>query len=279
MTAPVLLDEAAWQLPPRALPGARAPVLSVEGFEGPLDWLLGMVQAHRIDLARLSILALIEAFCAAMAAGLADAAGGSASLARWHDWLVMAATLTQLRARLLLPAPQPEARAARSVAEALRRQLIERARMRAAADWLERRPQLGQQVFTRGMPDSGSAAAGTIGGDITDLLRACLLALRVPEQQAAYQLPPPTPWPVADAIARMRRRLASLPKGEPLQLFLPEIEHVKAANPTHRRAAVASTLVASLELARDGELILQQEDPWLPIQVGQPGDCAAAGAA
>ena len=277
---PDLLDEAAWQQPPRALPGAGAPVLSVDGFEGPLDWLLEMVQARRIDLARLSILALIETFCAAMAAGLADAAGGRGSLARWHDWLVMAATLTQLRARLLLPAAQPEARAARSEAEALRRQLIERARMRAAADWLERRPQLGQQVFARGMPDGGSTATGTTGGDITDLLRACLLALRVPEQQeAAYRLPPPTPWPVADALVRMRRRLASLPEGGPLQLFLPEIEHDAAADLTHRRAAVASTLVASLELARHGELTLQQEDTWLPIQVRQPGGQAAAGAA
>ena len=280
MTAPVLLDEAAWQQPPRALSEAGAPVLSVAGFEGPLDWLLDMVQARRIDLARLSILALIEAFCAAMAAGLADPAGGSGSLARWHDWLVMAATLTQLRARLLLPAQQPEARMARNEAEALRSKLIERVRMRAAADWLERRPQLGQQVFARGMPDSGTSAASTIGGDITDLLRACLLVLRVPEQQeAAYRLPPPTPWPVAEAIARLRRRLAALPEGGPLQLFLPEIEHDRAADPTHCRAAVASTLVAGLELARDGALTLRQEHSWLPIQVGQPNDRAAAGAA
>ena len=102
---------------------------------------------------------------------------------------------------------------------------------------LERRPQLGQQVFARGLPDSGSTAAGTIGGDITALLRACLLALRVPEQQEA------------------------------------------AADLTHRRAAVASTLVAGLELARDGEITLQQEHPWLPIRVEQPSDQAAAGAA
>ena len=49
---------------------------------------------RRIDLVWRSILALIEAFCTAMAAGLADPAG-SATLARCHDWLVRA-TLTQL---------------------------------------------------------------------------------------------------------------------------------------------------------------------------------------
>ena len=214
-----------------------------------------------------------------MTTGLVNPAG-AASLVRWHDWLVMAATLTRLRARLLLPAGQPEARVARSAAEALRGRLIEHARIRAAADWLERRPQLGLEVFARGTPNSGTTNTGMMGGDIIDLLRACLLALRVPEQQeAAYRLPPPTPWPVAEAIARLRRQLAALPEGGPLQLFLPEIGNENATDQTHRRAAVASTLVASLELARHGEITLQQEHPWLPIRVRQPSDRAAAGAA
>ena len=114
--------------------------------------------------------------------------------------------------------------------------------------------------------------------EITNRVRACLLALRVPEQQeAAYRLP--TPWPIADAIARIRRRLAALPEGGPLQLFLPETEDAESADQMHRRPAVASTLVAGLELARDGELTLQQEGLWLPIRVGQPDDRAAAGTA
>ena len=117
-------------------------------------------------------------------------------------------------------------------------------------------------MLARRTPDL-STAAGPIGGDITDLLRACLRALRAPEQ-AVCRLPPPTPWPVADAIAGIRRRLASLPEGGPLQLFLPAIKHDEDADLTHRRAAVASTLVAGLEFARDGELTLQQEDLWLP---------------
>ena len=192
----------------------------------------------------------------------------------------MAATLTQLRARLLLSAQQHEARAARSGAKTLRLELIERVRMPTATDWLERRPLLGQQVFERGLPDSGSTAAGAMGGDITDLLRICLLVLRLPyQQEAAYRLPPPTPWPVADAMARMRRRLASLPEDGPLQLFLPEMKQDAAADQINSRAAVASTLVAGLELARDGALTLQQEHAWLPIQVGQPDDRARAGAA
>lgn len=132
-------DAGAWEEPRSLEPIDTAPILSVEGFEGPLDWLLEMARARRIDLARISILALVEAFATAMEAALARQDGlPAARLARWGDWLVMAA-LVLLRSRLLLPADAPEAKAAASEAEALRRHLIGRAQGRAAAEWLERR--------------------------------------------------------------------------------------------------------------------------------------------
>jgi segregation and condensation protein A len=95
----------------------------------------------------------------------------------------MAATLAFLRSRLLLPGDSPEGKAAEDEAEALRRRLVSRAQVRAAADWLERRPQLGRHVFGRGTAEHRDDG-GRIG-DITELLRACLAALRVPEQADA----------------------------------------------------------------------------------------------
>ena len=94
-----------------------APVLSAEGFEGPLDWLLEMARAHKIDLAKLPIVALIQSFVEALEAALARPDGQPPVLSRWGDWLVMAATLTQLRSRLLLPADAAAAKAALSEAE------------------------------------------------------------------------------------------------------------------------------------------------------------------
>ena len=75
----------------------------------------------------------------------------------------------------MLPAGAPEAKAAVSEAEALRRQLLSRAEMRAAADWLEQRPQLGPEVFARSRPEG---RAVNRGADITDLLLACLNCCR-----------------------------------------------------------------------------------------------------
>jgi segregation and condensation protein A len=257
-----------WEDPPPGVRGDTAPVLAVDGFAGPLDWLLEMVRAKRIDLARLSIAALIEAFVDAMTAALAGR--HAIRVENWAAWTVMAATLTELWSRLLLPADAPEARAAAEEAEALRRQLLERARMRVAAGWLERRPQLGHAVFARGM---SMAMPSGRAGDVTELLRGCLVALRVPETHAAALRPaPPRLWQVTDAIARIQRLLDLLPDASPLSDFLPTPDGAEFDRSLRRRAAVASTLVAGLELARTGILALDQDAAWTAVRIGRRHD-------
>ena len=297
-------DPESWDVPPRRLPNATSPVLAVDGFEGPLDWLLQLARTRKLDLARLSILALVEAFGKAMVAALTRAPDAPApDLACWGDWLVMATQLTELRSRLSLPADAPEARAALARMEALRLQGIRRLQMQAAADWLERQPQLGRDVFVRGSPaargdgrvtgrasvraqdyteadrtDAGAIGAGmaavgtedvtpTDGGDLTDLLRACLVALRLLSHRERYQ-PRQLPfWSFRDATARITRLLPGLPAGTSLGRFLPEVDERGADRVVHRRASVAAVLVASLELARDGAVILDQEASWQPILI------------
>ena len=266
------IEEAEWDQPPRALRrDSEAPVLSVEGFEGPLDWLLELVRTHRLDLSRLSIVALIEAFASALEQALQQdgTRPAASSLSRWADWLVMAVTLTQLRARLILPTSAPEAQAAIREADELRRQLLNRQHIQAAADWLERRQQLGLQVWSRGRSEQGVAGVQGEGGDLAELMRACLVALALPDQLAeAYRLPPRTLWPVPVSIARIRERLAVLPDGSALTSFLPDLK-VEGAGSFRTRSALASTLVAGLELARDGYVTLDQKEAWKVIQVGQ----------
>ena len=260
--ARVTAADVAWEDKPRAARSDAAPVLSVEGFAGPLDWLLEMARSKKLDLAKLSIAALIEAFVNAMQTGLAGK--DATRIGHWAVWTVMAATLTELWSRLLLPADSREAKAAEAEAEALRQQLLNRARMRSAADWLERRPQLGRDVFARGRPELN--LDGGAAGDLTELLRACLIALRVPEALAeTYRPRPPPLWRVTDALARMDQLLGELPDGSPLAAFLPIIGGTDPGRTLRCRAAVSSTLIAGLERARDGALALDQAAAWTPI--------------
>ena len=296
----------AWEDPPRSRASATSPVLIVAGFEGPLDWLLDMVRAKKIDLARLSILALVEAFAGAMDAALTRVPDAPApELTRWADWTVMATHLTELRSRLLLPADAPDARTAQTEAEALRQQWICRAETAAAADWLEQRPQLGLAVFARGRPETVRAqpAVGTAagqgeghdslnigtdvpsdpedggpqedlpvaGGDLTDLLRACLVALRLPPDAAIYQPRRPPFWSFSDAAARITRLLDGLPAGATLAAFLPAVADAGATHDLRCRAALSATFVAGLELTRGGALTLDQEISWRSIHVRRRG--------
>ena len=137
--------------------------------------------------------------------------------------------------------------------------------MRTAADWLECQPQLGREVFCRGAPE---IAVENRGADITALLRACLVVLKVPEAQAAALRPfPPPLWSVSEAIGRVRALLPVLPEGSALRDFLPRIGLDVPRRQMRCRAAMASTLIAGLELARTGELALDQGDAWAPVEV------------
>ena len=293
MTGPGAGAEASNAAPPPAVtvPGWDDPrvsqlpdalVLSVDGFEGPLDWLVEMARARKLDLARLSILSLVEAFGAALteALGTDRVAHPAPDLARWADWLSLAADLVRLRSGLSLHPDAAPARAAQAEAAALRRALAGRAEAAAAADWLDRRPQLGREVFARGRPAAGALAparragegaapAPAVVGDITALLRACLVALRVPEGAGFWQPARAGLWRVADAAAHIGQRLDAALDGGGVALgtSLPRIAPTAPERELRCRAAVASTLLAGLELARDGRLMLDQPVPWAAIQV------------
>ena len=256
-----------WDAPPRHETGpVAAPVLAVDGWEGPLDWLLELVRSRRIDIAKLPIAAVVDAFATALEAALARRGAGAVALGTLGDWLVMAATLTLLRSQLLLPRDDPAARAAHAEAEALRRQLVDWAATAAAADWLDRRCQLGRDVFARGRPAAETARAGRVG-DITGLFRACLVALELPwDAEGAYRLPPLPRWTVAQATARIRQVL-SLTPATTFGAVLPSVPSGAADRERRCRAAMAATCCGSLELARDQALALQQQEPWAAITI------------
>ena len=243
------------------------PLLSVEGFEGPVDFLLEMVRRHRVDLARLSILDLIGQLVAAL-----EDRTGRVALERRGDWLVMAAELVLLRAKLIAPATPEAAAAAEADARWRIGRLEELALMRAVAGWIGARPRLGQDVFGRGRREGVTQPRGEL---LVAFLEATLVMLEGRDGQGAeaphsYQPSIPALWRIPDAIERMRILLAQLMEPRPLAWFLPEIGVDGPDLALRQRAAVASTLVAGLELARDGVLAAEQDMTFGPVTLA-PG--------
>jgi segregation and condensation protein A len=241
-----------WETP---LNAPTTPVLHLEGFDGPMDLLLDLAVRQRIDLGRMSMLALAEQFVAAMEK-LAD----RVPLEQRADWLVLATRLVLLRSRLLFPeSPEAAVEAERDATAELRR-LDELAHMRAAANWLQARPQLGHDVFAR------PVAPRPREGGYVALMEACLVVLRGrggrPEEAPLYRPAIPALWRVRDALARIRAMLVEHPEGGELGRFLPPIAAEESDRMLKARAAVASTLMAGLELAREGVLTVRQGEAF-----------------
>lgn len=239
-----------------ALVPARDFAVRLEGFEGPLDLLLDLARAQKVDLGRISIVALADQYLAylerAKAARLAVAA----------EYLVMAAWLAYLKSQLLLPpaerAEPDAAEAARSLAERLGR--LEA--IRAAVAWLEARPRLGRERLPRGAVEPLPVRAEPrFAASLAELIAAGarLAARRAPERLRLARPPLVT---VEAMLERIARRLVGQDWRE-LSSFLPP----GLAPGLERRAALAASLVASLELARTGLLELEQPIPFGPVLV------------
>ena len=253
---------------------AGVPLLTLAGFHGPLDHLLTLARAQQIDLATLSLTALVEQLVAAL-----RHAPVTLPLGQKGDWVVMAAWLIQLRSQLLLPADAPAQRDAAVEAADLRARLVAREDMQALAGWLERRPQLGHEVFARGQPELfGVSVEAGPAIDVIEFLWASLARFddepAGPDKATLYRPARLDLYTVAEARDRILRRLADSPDDATLGQCLPappaaidgEIQPELC-----RRSAWASTLVAGLELARQGDVVMGQERAYDPIHLSLAG--------
>ncbi len=252
--------------PPRAAPAkADALIVSLASFEGPLDLLLGLARAQKIDLAKIPILPLVEQYLAYI---------GRARALRLEvaaDYLVMAAWLAYLKSALLLPReeiPDPDPL---ELAERLRWRLQRLEAMRAAGEQLLHRDLLGRDVFMRGAPEGlRTIQHATIDASLYDLLSA---------YGALSSRSRASPWTPHDrgmlmtldeALQRLSGLIGTALDWTDLQRFLPETPDQALA-----RSALASSFVAALELVRTGQAELSQATAFGPLMLRNRAGAAA----
>ena len=261
-----------WGLEPFASDAGPEPdeprlIVDVEGFEGPLDLLLALAREQKVDLAKISILALADQYLAFI------------EQARWlrlelaADYLVMAAWLAYLKSRLLLPeVPSGEGPSAADLANALALRLKRLAAIRVAAGRLFERAQLGRDVFARGAPEPiAEIKRPQWSATLYDLLTAYTRE-RQRHALARVRLTKRAVWSLAEARAALERLIGAASEWMAIDQFL--IAYV--VEPSMRATVFASSLAAMLEMAREGQIELNQHAAFTPIYVRKRAQAQAA---
>jgi segregation and condensation protein A len=248
----------------------QVPELALDGFAGPLDLLLSLSRAHRIDLAVLSIGDIMDQLALAL-----QESPPEMPLSQKADWVVMASWVLLLRSNLLLPADAPAQIQAETDAAALRERLLALQHMQSLAGWLDHRQVLGRDVFARGDPEwSGGLVEYHRQTDRVAFVWACIElfderdytleegSMHRPAYLDMFNMP--------EARSRILQYFSGAEKQGDLFALLPEVlktEASKALSLLRRRSAWTSTFVAMLELAKQGVVELEQHEFMGPIQV------------
>lgn len=238
-------------------------LLYLGSFDGPIDMLLSLARDQKVDLAKISILALATQYL-----DFVEKAQ-SLRLELAADYLVMAAWLAYLKSRLLIP-PDEQKQAeptAQEVADALQFQLRRLEAMRKIADQLFHLPRLGYNVFARGEPD-GLPTQYISKYEMTyyDLLKA-YGDVKLRQQNSVYKLNPVKLFTLEEAISRMQTMMGKIPQEwVSLFMFLPAGLKERIV----KRSAIASTFGGALEMCKRGLIQIQQEKNYAPIYIRKP---------
>ena len=245
--------------PPTEPKPDEALIIDVDGYEGPLDVLLALARAQKVDLRKISILALAEQFLAFVV----EARKKHLDLAA--DYLVMASWLAFLKSRLLLPETEKEGEpTAEELAERLTLQLQRLEAIRIAATRLMARDRLGTEVFLRGAPEGIRVIKSPKYADtLVDLLKAYSTQRVKKIAHSSYELQRLPIFAIEDARHRLERMLGVVVDWAVIEALIPD----EFTSGRSRRTGIASTLSASLEMVRDGLLEVRQMAPFAPLYV------------
>jgi segregation and condensation protein A len=248
---PVRIDE--------TLPVAEvepALVIDVGGFEGPLDLLLHLARNQKVDLARISVLALAEQYLEFVESAR------RVRLELAADYLVMAAWLAYLKSRLLIPqAPKDDGPSGEEMAATLAYRLQRLEAIRDAAMRLVNRNRLGRDFFARGAPEFiPEERKSAYDASLYDLLSA-YANLRQRQAITNVTIQRRKVWSLADARLMLARIVGALDDWTALDTFL--IRY--ASDPEERATAIASSFAATLELIRERRIEVRQDGAFQPI--------------
>ena len=238
---------------------AETLIVDVDGFEGPLDLLLALSRSQKVDLRKISVLDLAVQYL-----GFIEKAR-ELRIELAADYLVMAAWLAFLKSRLLLP-PDPAIAGPTGdeLAAHLAFQLERLQAMRDAAAKLMAGDRLGRDRFVRGVTeDVTRRKTVNYSANLLDLMQG-YARIRTRDDFRPFVMDRDSVFTMEQALQRIRGLIGFTGNWTDILSYLPD---GWTDDPKKRRSATASTFAASLELVREGKIVIRQDEIFSPIQI------------
>ena len=228
--------------------------ISLNSYEGPIDLLLDLARKQKVDLSEISILELAEQYIN--------------FINKYHDihleiaadYLVMAAWLTYLKSRLLLPKEEKsDDHTPEELEEALKYQLLRLEAFQLISKKLYSRPLIGRDVYYGGSAE-GLKVKYNINYSSTfyDLLRAYSSILQKEDRINHLTIAYSELFSVDEAIQRLKGIFGDVKEWTNFLNLIPKFNYNKIVN----KSILSSNFVASLELAKNGFIDVKQNNPF-----------------
>ena len=250
----------------------KSPHVELEGFSGPLEQMLFLARAQKLDLAKLSLRDFLEQLTGALTR--------EAPINEKAEWVGIATWVVLLRSRLLIPVGPSAQLNAEAEAKTLQARLLALQEMQSLAAWLTARPQLGQDVFARGAPEMLGALTETDHQlDVIEFLWATIELLDDVDNAGTEALYRPfylDIHKVSEARERILQRVVQAAERQLLQDLVPAASGFDPADSKavqRYKSGWTTTFTAALEMAKQGQVALAQKGSFEPIAVAK-GDLA-----
>ena len=225
--------------------------VDLNNYQGPLDILLDLAKAQKVNLEDISITKLADQFYEFITSEK------NLNLEVASEYLVMATWLTYLKSKLLLPGNSEEEFKVLEVAEKLKLQLKKLELIRLLSDQMLKRKRLGREIRLRGIKGSIRSIYSTeYKLNLYELLKSYSSIIMTKDFQR-MNIPKLPVFTTEDGIKRIREFFGKLIDWKNINDLIPQ--NFKSGT-QYRRSGKAGIFAGSLELVKEGNLTIKQEN-------------------
>tara|TARA_B100001564_G_scaffold357438_1_gene373672 strand:+ start:493 stop:1227 length:735 start_codon:yes stop_codon:yes gene_type:complete len=231
--------------------------IDIPNYSGPLELLLDLAKAQKVDLAEISITKLADQFLDFIKNQK------NLNLEKASEYLLMATWLAYLKSKLLLPEDEDDDFKASEVAEKLKLQLKKLELIRILSDQMLQKKRLGVHIFTRGMK-GGIRSINTPIYDVS--LYELLKSYSDIQMQKTFQnisIPKLPVFTTEEGIKLIKNNLDKITDWKNMMDLIPKFY----SDNKMKRTGIAGIFAASLELTREGSILVSQKEIFEKIMI------------